>query len=99
MKERYPVAYEEVDGGWLCTSEEFGVIDFLIDSKDEDYVYKKIVEILADQLIVDVSERWILRAPYEEKDTSFDLTDTKGIFIIRCEDLRDAYKTKLKVER
>lgn len=98
MKEIYPVLYKNVEGGRLCTSEEFGLKDFLIENKDGEDTYNKLVDLFAGQLVVDVRETWILRAPYEEKMTPFETADTEGLFIIHSEDLRNGYVKKIRKE-
>lgn len=83
MKEGYLVAYTETEEGLLCTSEEFGLEEFLIENKDKHLVYDILVDFLGNKMIFDKKSTYLLRAPYEEKDTDFELEDNQGVFVIR----------------
>lgn len=67
------------DGGYLCTVDEFG-IDNMPLYGDDDSVYEQLEELVKGNMVFDLMETHLLRAPFEELRT--DIENAETVFCI-----------------
>lgn len=82
MREAYGVSAKEIENGFECCCEEFGIKDYPIYG-DSHSVYKELKKIIKQRMVFDTKSTYLFRAPYEETLTNLD--DADIVFFISFE--------------
>lgn len=82
MRKAYGVSAKEIENGFVCCCEEFGIKDCLI-LGDNHSVYEELKKLIKQRMVFDIKSTYLFRAPHEEALTNLDDADT--VFFISFE--------------